>query len=87
MVLGVDDSLGVALSSTHYYTIGISIVRKHSNVGREPHHTFTPKEVIKIITLILNYSKANAILLPGQIPGYKTYNLQLLPSSISKNTI
>ena len=56
----------------------------HANTGREPNHTFTPEEVTLIITFIQTYSESNAILLPGRIPGYKKYNIQLLPSSTSK---
>ena len=38
-------------------TSEIIIVRKHGNTGGEPHHTFTPKEVIRIITFIQIFQK------------------------------
>ena len=33
---------------------------------------------------VKNYSDDNAILLPGRIPGYKSSNVQLLPSNTTK---
>ena len=61
--------------------------KKHSNTRREPHHAFTPEEVTQIITFIQNFAEANLILLPSRIPGYKKYNIQLLPSSTSKRAV
>ncbi len=38
----------------------------------------------KVVDFIVNYAEANAILLPGRIPGYKHSDIQLLPASMTK---
>ena len=57
------------------------INRRHGNTNREPAVAFCAELTTKIVTFIQNYTEANAILLPGRIPGYKNYNMKLLPST------
>ena len=63
------------------------INRRHGNTNREPAVAFSFDLTSKIITFIQNYTEANAILLPGRIPGYKKYDMKLLPSSTSKRAV
>ena len=63
------------------------INRRHGNTNREPAVAFCAELTTKIVTFIQNYTEANAILLPGQIPRYKNYNMKLLPSSTSKKAV
>ena len=63
------------------------ILRRHGNTGKQPSHAFSAEEETQIVSLIQNYAEANAILLPGRIPGYKRYNMQMLPSSVSKRSV
>ena len=42
---------------------------------------------MQIVSFIQNYAEANAILLLGRIPGYKCYDMQMLPSSVSKRSV
>ena len=47
----------------------------------------TVEELEDAVKYILSYAEKNAILLPGRIPGYKKYNVQLLPSSCTKKGV
>ena len=67
----------------HYQMSGL-MVRQHGNVKRLPHNTLTQQEQDCAIRFIKSYARANSILLPGRIPGYKRDDLQLLPSSTTK---
>ena len=59
------------------------ISRRHGNTNREPSVAFNPELTSKIVNFIQNYTEANDILLPGQIPEYKKYDMKRLPSSTS----
>ena len=59
------------------------ISRRHGNTNREPSVAFNPELTSKIVNFIQNYTEANDILLPGQIPEYKKYDMKPLPLSTS----
>ena len=59
----------------------------HGNTKRLPSHGFTTDDLCQITTFLSNYSEANAILLPGRIPGYKRSDLQLLPTHTTKRNV
>ena len=59
-------------------------VRRHKNTQRSPHHAMPFAAKRNVATFLYNYAEENAILLPGQIPGYKRDDIKLLPSSCSK---
>ena len=40
-----------------------------------------------IVTFIKNYAKVNALVLPGRIPGYKRFDVQLLPCNTTKKSV
>ena len=52
-----------------------------------PHNTTKLSDIEKVVKYILQYAEEHAILLPGQIPGYKRDDLQLLPSSTTKRQV
>ena len=52
-----------------------------------PHNALKLSDVEYVVRFILRYAEDNAILLPGRIPGYKSDNLQLLPSSTTKREV
>jgi len=48
-------------------------------VGMAKLGVFPLEDVQYVVHFILHYTEANAILLPGRIPGYKRDDVQLLP--------
>ena len=67
----------------HYAASGLE-TRTHGNLKRLPSNSLTHHERENAVRFIRGYSRANSILLPGRIPGYKKDDLQLLPSSTTK---
>ena len=67
----------------HYLSHGMT-VRAHGNAGKLPHNVTSYASIRYIVQFITNFAEQHAILLPGQIPGYKRDDLKLLPSSITK---
>ena len=67
----------------HYQVTGLE-ARLHGNIKRQPSNTLTCQETDTAVRFIKSYARANSILLPGRIPGYKRDDLQLLPSSTTK---
>ena len=64
-----------------------SVFQTHSNTNRQPQHSLNVEELQAAVKYILSNAEKNAILLPGRIPGYKKYNVQLLPSSCTKKGV
>ena len=60
--------------------------RIHGNSKKLPHDGFTTPELKCIVSFLKNYAEENAILLPGRIPGFKRYDLQLLPTNTTKRS-
>ena len=82
---GISDSRFRALKE-HYDTFGIS-PRTHGNKNKIPHNTLSHSTVVDIQRFITNYAEENGVLLPGRIPGYKSDDIQLLPSCESKMSV
>ena len=74
------------LIKAHYISMGV-VSRIHGNTGRTPTHALVMEDVKYIITFVAQYAEANAILLPGRIPGYKRSDIQILPYSTTKRAI
>ncbi len=70
----------------HIQNHGIS-PRLHGNLKRLPHNALSFVCVENVIRFLVNYAATNAILLPGRIPGYRSTDIKLLPSSVSKSGI
>ena len=54
--------------------------RQHGNSKHLPHNALTFEDNTNVVAFCHNYAEANAILLPGRIPGYKRDDVVLLPS-------
>ncbi len=61
--------------------------RQHGNLRRMPSNTVSFVDTQRVVEFLRSYSEANAILLPGRIPGYKRSDVQLLPSSTTKRQV
>ena len=62
-------------------------IRVHGNTKRAPINRFTFAEISYAVNFIKNYAQLHGILLPGRIPGYKSTDIQLLPSSCTRQSI
>ena len=83
LTLGKDRFMAVKAS---YIASGLSL-RVHKNSRTLPHNATTFADIQYVLRFLHNYAEANAVLLPGRIPGYKRDDLQLLPSSTTKKVI
>lgn len=70
----------------HYQENGAS-PRVHGNKGNQPVHALSSTDCQRVVDFIFNYAEKHAVLLPGQIPGYRRDDLKLLPSSVSKASL
>ena len=61
--------------------------RIHGNTNHLAHNGFSTDELRNIVTFLQNYAEENTILLPGNIPGYKRTDLQLLPTHTTKHQV
>ena len=61
--------------------------RQHGNLRRLPSNTISFPDTQRVVEFLQAYAEANAILLPGRIPGYKRTDVQLLPSSATKRHV
>ena len=61
--------------------------RRHGNLRRLPSNTISFVDNQRVVEFLQTYAEANAILLPGRIPGYKRTDVQLLPSSTTKRHV
>ena len=74
------------LIKAHFISSGLT-PRIHGNTGRAPSNTLVMEEVRNVIVFVTQHAEANAILLPGRIPGYERSDIQILPSSTTKRAI
>ena len=63
------------------------IPRCHGNTRRLPANTISFVDTQRVINFLTTYAEANAILLPGRIPGYKRTDVQLLPSCTTRRRV
>ncbi len=61
--------------------------RVHGNSKRLPHNCLSLSSVHHVISFLINYTEENGLLLPGRLPGYRSSDMKLLPSSTSKRGI
>ena len=69
-----------------YQVQGIE-ARLHGNLNKLPIHGFTTEEICRVTMFLDNYAETHAILLPGRIPGYKNWDVKLLPTQMTKNSV
>ena len=58
--------------------------RVHGNTRRAPHNRTTLASLKHVVTFIENYAEREGISLPGRVPGYKSFQIKLLPTSTTK---
>lgn len=63
------------------------VPRVHGHTGRLLSHSLTLSDVENLLKFVLQYTEANAILLPGRVPGYKRDDIQILPSTTTKKAV
>ena len=61
--------------------------RIHGNTRKVPHNALSFSSIQFFVKFVFNYAEQHALLLPGRVPGYSRSDLQLLPSSVSKQAI
>ena len=69
-----------------YLTHGL-VPRVHGHTGRLVSHGLTMADVESLVKFVLQFAEANAILLPGRVPGYKRDDIQILPSTTTKRAV
>ena len=82
---GVSDSRLRRLKE-HYDKYGI-FPRTHGNTKRLPHNTLPQLVTENVHNFLANYVEENAIVLPGRIPGFKSDEVNVLPSSETKTSV
>ena len=76
------------VSVSFRFTVSIpGFITCHGNTFQQPHHAFTCTDLRHIVTFLTNFAEANAILLPGRIPGYKRDDVELLPTQLTKKKV
>lgn len=55
--------------------------RTHGNAYRQPKHSLSYESTEYVVRFLISYAEQNALLLPGQIPGYSRSDIKLLPVS------
>ena len=68
----------------HYIDNNGIIPRTHGNTNRRPRNAFDMETIKNVKLFVDNYVEDNAIALPGRIPGQKSDDIRLLPSSDTK---
>ena len=63
------------------------VPRTHGHTGRTAPNALVKEDVQQIISFVTQYAETNAILLPGRVPGYKRDDIQLLPSTTTKQAV
>jgi hypothetical protein len=62
-------------------------IREHKNSRRLPHNTLPHECTVHVVKFLQNFAEVHAILLPGNMPGYKRDDVQLLPSNTTKKAV
>ena len=82
---GISDSRLRRLKE-HYDQYGI-FPRTHGNTKRLPSNTLPQLVTENVHNFLANYVEENAIVLPGRIPGFKSDEVKVLPSSETKMSV
>ena len=71
---------------THYKVAGVE-ARVHHNKRKLPANAMKFDDTRAVVNFVVNYAKANAILLPGRTPGHWKSDVKLLPTNCTKKTV
>ena len=61
--------------------------RRHGNTNSLPHNVLPQEVVTQAVTFIKNFASEQGLSLPGRVPQFKNFDVQLLPSSETKASI
>ncbi|XP_014674791.1 PREDICTED: uncharacterized protein LOC106814923 [Priapulus caudatus] len=72
----------------HYKEHGLTPRHKKSGGKQKTNARFlTFEDVSRVVTFIVNFSEVHALVLPGRVPGFKRFDIKLLPSMYTKASI
>lgn len=63
---------------------GVSPVDYKAGGRRYNTRSYTAEDVTAVVNFLVNFAEENAVFLPGRVPGYKSAEVKLLPSSMTK---
>ena len=70
-----------------HYDKYVIFPRTHGNTKRLPSNTFPQLVTKNVHDFLAKYVRENAIVLPGRIPGFKSDEVKVLPSSKTKMSV
>ncbi|KAK9976673.1 hypothetical protein ABG768_021878, partial [Culter alburnus] len=47
----------------------------------------THDDICRVVSFIVNFAELHGLVLPGRVPGYKRFDIKLLPSHYTKATV
>jgi len=66
-----------------YVETGIQM-KEHGNAGKVPKFALTYEDSVRIVSFVKHYAVQHGLILPGRIPSFKSSDLILLPSNVTK---
>lgn len=79
------DRLGNLLK--HLKSNGLTVRSKRSGGRKCNSRAFSHEVTSNVFSFVSNFAEQHGIKLPGRIPGYKNYDLALLPSHMTKDSV
>ena len=72
----------------HYKEFGLTPRHKRSG-GRHAADVrlMTHTDISRVVNFLVNFAEDHALVLPGRVPGFKRFDIKLLPSSYTKASI
>ncbi|KAL9970472.1 hypothetical protein ACROYT_G022850 [Oculina patagonica] len=75
--------LGMIQSAINCDENGLTL-RTHGNKKLLPSSAFSAETVERVVKFFMNVAEDQALLLPGRVPGFKRFDVKLMPSSLTK---
>jgi len=72
---------------THLKKNGLSIRQKNSGGRKSNARSINFSSTKNVVSFLSNFAEEHAIKLPGRVPGFKAYNISLLPSEMTKSFV
>ena len=72
----------------HYKEHGLT-PRVKTSGGRQKSdkRLLTHDDICRVVSFIVNFAELHGLVLPGRVPGYKRFDIKLLPSHYTKATV
>lgn len=71
---------------THYKENGLTPRYKKSG-GRRKARVLNYNDIVRVVSFITNFAEEHALVLPGRVPGFKRFDIKLLPSIYTKISV